>query len=95
LLPGVATGHANARHAEPEFASNTGRTIRAPDVASVIEVLLAQCEVEVGTVICRLEVPGETVEVASPRSGVVGALFAAAGAFVEYHSPLVTIISSK
>jgi biotin carboxyl carrier protein len=95
LLPGVANRHAGATHSGPETGPIMSRVIRAPHVASVIEVLPAQSEVAVGTVICRLGVLGEIVEVASPHSGVIGELLAALGTLVEYDSPLVTIISSK
>ncbi len=95
FLRDVATQANAAPGAEPEAGAITGRMIRAPHVASVIEILAAQSEVEVGTVICRLGVLGEIVEVVSPHSGVVGELLAAHGTLVEYDTPLVTIISSQ
>jgi multidrug resistance efflux pump len=46
-------------------------------------------------VVLRLLVLGEETEVRSPHAGVVGEILAGAGAFVEYDSPLFSLLRTQ
>ena len=66
-------------------------TIAAPHVATVAWILAPGSPVGVGTVVARLDLLGETVEVSSAGAGVVAARHVADGDFVEYDAPLLAI----
>lgn len=72
-----------------------GHVVRAPHVGTVLAVLPAQARVEADGVVCRLSVLGEVIVVSSPHAGVVGEVFAADGALVEYESSLCTIVRTQ
>ena len=66
-------------------------TIAAPHVATVAWILAPGTPVGAGTVVARLDLLGETVEVSSAGAGVVTERYIADGDFVEFETPLLAI----
>lgn len=66
-------------------------TIAAPHVATVAWIIAPGTPVGDGTVVARLDLLGETVEVSTARAGVVTECHVADGDFVEFEAPLLAI----
>jgi biotin carboxyl carrier protein len=79
----------------PQPARAAEALVRAPHVGTVGAVLPAGSRVEANAVVLRLLVLGEETEVRSPHAGVVGEILAGAGAFVEYDSPLFSLLRTQ
>ncbi len=84
-----------AANPDPLAAATAGVVVCAPHVGTVVEVLPARARVEANAVVLRLVVLGEVIEVQSPHAGVVGEIFVADGAFVEYESPLFSLVRTQ
>ncbi|MDH4311207.1 MAG: hypothetical protein OEW57_06165 [Gammaproteobacteria bacterium] len=84
-----------AAHPDPSAVDAADVVVCAPHVGTVLAVLPVRTRVEANAVVLRLVVLGEVIEVRSPHAGVVDAIFAADGAFVEYESPLFSLVRTQ
>jgi biotin carboxyl carrier protein len=66
--------------------------IVAPHVGSVTWLAQVNSVVEPGSVVARIEVLGESIEIVSERGGHVKAVLSAAGTLIEYETPLLIIV---
>lgn len=80
---------------EPAAPKLPGLVVRAPHVATVLAVMPERTLVEADTVVCRLGVLGQVIEVHSPHAGVIAEVIAVDGALVEYESPLFTVVRTQ
>jgi biotin carboxyl carrier protein len=85
-----------AAHPDPPAVVGTADVVVcAPHVGTVREVLPARTRVEANAVVLCLVVLDEVIEVQSPHAGVVGEIFVTDGAFVEYESPLFSLMRTQ
>lgn len=92
----VAASVANqAAHPDPTAVDTADVVVCAPHVGTVRAALPTRTRVEANAVVLRLLVLGEVIEVKSPHAGVIGEIFAADGAFVEYESPLFSLVRTQ
>lgn len=78
----------------PERCSGPRIEVAAPHLASVVSILPVGSRVVAGDPVGRLELLGETIEIAAPEAGVVEAVFVQEGELVEYEAPLARIVGA-
>ena len=92
---GVANPLLAAGPAEPVAVSAApDHWIAAPHLGSFLSALPPGSAVDIGTVVAKLALLDEIVEVPADRAGTVAAVAAEEGALIEYGMPLLTLAAA-
>lgn len=78
----------------PDERSPTTAFLNAPHIATFLSALAVGSSVEAGDPLARIELLGETIDLASESAGVVTAVLVDQGMLVEYDQQLVELTAS-